>query len=131
MRQLRFLVFIGALAACASSNQSPPSRPAPKDINVITARELEDPAVQGSDALAAVRHLRPSYFLVRPGGSIQNKSAGSVHVSIDGQSLQAVSELSKFRVNDLLEVRYLNANDAAQRFGTAAGSGGVILVKTK
>src|SRR4051812_31329549 len=135
MRPLPFLLMLGVLAACASSTQgatqASSSRPAPKDINVIAATELEDPAVQGTDALSAIRHLRPSYFLVRPGGSIQNKSAGTVHVSIDGGSLQTVDNLGRYRVNDIGEVRYLNANDATQRFGTAAGGGGVIQVKTK
>jgi hypothetical protein len=134
MRHLPIVVLVTALAACGGSSgqqvqQS--SRVAPKDINLVTAKELEDPAVQGTDALSALRHLRPGYFLSRPGGSIQNKSAGTVHVSIDGGSLQTVDNLSRYRVNDIAEVRYLNSTDATQRFGTAAGSGGVILVKTR
>ena len=39
--------------------------------------------------------------------------------------------LSRLRPNQIVEIRYLSATDAAQRFGTSAGSGGVIVVKTR
>ena len=58
-------------------------------------------------------------------------TAGSVHVSVDGGPLLTVDNLSRLRPTQIAEIRYLNSSDAAQRFGTSAASGGVILVRSK
>jgi hypothetical protein len=97
---------------------------------VITAEELADPSVAAGDALEAVRRLRPRFLMTR-GGSATSSTAGNVHISVDGGPLLTLDNLSRFRPSQIAELRYLNASDAAQRFGTNAGSGGVILVKTR
>ena len=98
--------------------------------NLITATELADESVKRGDALAAIRHLRPGFLVSRAGGTSQ-KGAGTTHVSIDGGPLVALSALSDIPANEVAEIRYLSAPDAAQRFGSAAGSGPAILVKRK
>ena len=137
-RTFRILVVasLSSIAACGSkpTGEAPgaTSAPAPKrDPNVITEAELADPSVGTADALTAVRKLRPSFLLSRGSGSIQNKSAGSVHVSINNGALVSLSELTSVRAADVKEIRYMSATDAAQKFGTAAGSGGVLVVKTR
>ena len=128
------ILLIGALA-CASApsssgGQKVDAGPKP-NADVILAAELADQKVGDSDALEAVRRLRPRFLATRGSGSINNKSAGSVHISVNGGSLQTVDNLSRLRVDEVLEIRYLSASDAAQRFGASASSGPVILVKTK
>ena len=125
------------LAAACSGNPAPAVDPnagrgtTARRTDVITAEELADPTVSSGDALEAVRRLRPGFLMSRGASSIRDPSAGSVHVSIDGGSLGTLDNLSRLRPNQIAEIRYLSAADAAQRFGTSAGSGGVIVVKTK
>lgn len=127
------------LAACATSS-TPSSEPAPtstasrstiRNQTVITTSELSDPTLAGVNALDAVRRLRPSFLLTRGVVSGQNPRAGNVQVSVDGGSLAAVTTLSSMRVEEIAEIRYLNATDAAQQFGTSSASGPVILVKRR
>ena len=131
---------MAALFLCAmacSGNPAPAADPnavrgtAGRRTDVITAEELADPSISMGDALDAVRRLRPGFLLSRGAVSIKDPSAGSVHVSIDGGTLVALSSLSQLRANQLAEIRYLSAADAAQRFGVISGSGGVIMVKSK
>ncbi|MEO7360075.1 MAG: hypothetical protein ABI120_07090 [Gemmatimonadaceae bacterium] len=88
-------------------------------------------AIGTGDALEAVRRLRPRFLIVRGASSIRTPDAGAVHVSVDGGALQAVSILSRMRTGELAEIRFLNASEAAQRFGTASGTGAVLVVKTR
>ena len=119
----------GNPAPAASANEG--TTTTARRADVITAEELADPTVSSGDALEAVRRLRPGFLMSRGATSIKNTSAGSVHVSIDGGSLGTLDNLSRLRPNQIAEIRYLSAADAAQRFGSLAGSGGVILVKSK
>jgi hypothetical protein len=102
-----------------------------RNADVISAAELADPSVATGNALEAVQRLRPRFLMTRGAMSVKNTTAGSTHVSIDGGPLLTVDALSRLRPSQLLEIRYLSASDAAQRFGTAAGSGGVILAKSR
>ena len=99
--------------------------------DVITATELASATVSSGDALEAVRRLRPRFLATRGSGSIRAAGAGSVHVSLDGGPLQGVSFLSRMRPGEIAEIRYLSASQAAQQFGTNAGTGGVMLVKSR
>ena len=125
-----------AFALACTSNPAPggdPATPASatRRTDVITAHELADPSVAAGDALEAVRRLRPSFLITRGASSLKNATAGSVHVSIDGAPLLTVDNLARLRPAQIAEIRYLSATDAAQRFGTSAGSGAVILVRSR
>lgn len=102
-----------------------------RNADVISQAELADPAVATGNALEAVQRLRPRFLMTRGAMSVKNTTAGSTHVSIDGGPLLTVDALSRLRPSQLMEIRYLSASDAAQRFGTTAGSGGVILVRSR
>lgn len=99
--------------------------------DVITGQELVEASVSSGDALEAVRRLRPRFLATRGTSSIRFASAGSVHISLDGGPLLALNELSRMRPSEIAEIRYLNATDATQRFGTLAGSGAVLLVRSR
>ena len=101
--------------------------------NVISQAELSDPAIAAMDALTAIRQLRPSFFrdrgpqTLRSGGD-PSLAPGQVRISQDYGPLQAVGTLSSIGTRTLVEVRYLNANDATARFGINANGGPVIVV---
>ena len=124
-----------AALACAGGSSSASDTNVPTTTNrnadFITAEELADPSVSSGTALEAVQRLRPRFLMTRGAVSGRNTSAGSVHVSVDGGPLLTVDNLSRLRPAQIAEIRYLNSSDAAQRFGTSAASGGVILVKSR
>ena len=124
-----------ALSIACSSNPEPETasaNPGSRNDDVITAAELSDPTIAGADALSAVQRLRPRFLLTR--GTMSAKyatTAGTVHVSVDGGALLTVDALTRYTAQQLSEIRYVSAIDAAQRGGTAAGSGAVLVVKSK
>jgi hypothetical protein len=134
-RRLLIAAFLIAGVGCASASTSNPAgAPSTKsrtNPDVITVDELADPSVADGDAMLAVRHLRPQFLSTRGSISVQNRSAGTAHVSVNGGGLQALSQLSQMRVSEISEIRYYGPSDAAQKFGTASGGGAVIAVKTK
>ena len=132
-----FLVAVLAVgSACAQSAPSTTtdvSAATPrvrKNPDVISEQELRDPTIAGSDAMTAIRQLRPAFFRTRGPQSFSNATAGQVQVSQDYGPLQSVGNLSAVDTRSLVEVRYLNANDAQARFGINANGGPVIVVLT-
>ena len=119
------------LFAAASCAAPPASVSLPRLTNnprVISLQELRDPVIASMDALKAIRHLRPAFF--RPAGpqSFVNGDAGQVHYSMDFGPLRPVSELVTLTTAMLVEIRYLDANDAQNRFGLKANGGPVIVL---
>ena len=133
----RFLVALLVVgAACAQSSASTSSgttAAAPrvrKNPDIISQDELRDPTIAGADAMTAIRQLRPAFFRERGPQSFQNAAAGKVQISQDYGPLQAVGNLTSIDTRSLVEVRYLNANDAQNRFGINANGGPVIVLLT-
>ena len=135
-RRLTLVVLLAAGAACAQQTASTStvasqgsSRPR-KNSDVISQDELRDPTIAGTDAMTAIRQLRPAFFRTRGPMSFQNTTAGQVQISQDYGPLQQLSNLSSVDTRSLVEVRYLNANDAQNRFGINANGGPVIVLVT-
>lgn len=133
----RFLVvLLVAGAACAQKTATTSTAPTTstsrvrKNPDVISQEELRDPTIAGVDAMTAIRQLRPAFFRNRGPQSFTNATAGQVQVSQDYGPLQPVSQLATVDTRSLVEVRYLNANDAQNRFGINANGGPVIVVLT-
>ena len=133
-RLLVALLAVGAACAPPSSSASTDvgtSAPrARKNPDIISEQELRDPTIAGTDAMTAIRQLRPAFFRNRGPQSFSNASAGQVQVSQDYGPLQSVNNLTAIDTRSLVEVRYLNANDAQSRFGITANGGPVIVVLT-
>jgi len=133
-RFLALLLVVGA--ACAqktTSSSTEATAAAPrirKNPDVISQQELRDPTIAGADAMTAIRQLRPAFFRNRGPQSFSNATAGQVQVSQDYGPLQSVNSLTAVDTRSLVEVRYLNANDAQNRFGINANGGPVIVVLT-
>jgi hypothetical protein len=110
--------------------------PVSRNRDLITQADLSaDPSTLSQSVLEVVRNLRP-HFLNDHGSNalgasgISDPEAGKVHASVDNGRIVSVSELSGMHANQVIEIRYLNAGQAMQRFGSAARQGPVILVTT-
>jgi hypothetical protein len=135
-RRLCLVALVVAGAACAQKTATT-STVAPqgsartrKNMDIISQEELRDPTIAGTDAMTAIRQLRPAFFRTRGPMSFQNTTAGQVQISQDYGPLQSLNALSAVDTRSLVEVRYLNANDAQNRFGINANGGPVIVVMT-
>lgn len=125
---------VAITAACGGSRypDTPGGAPAPSRLErqpyVISSEELQDPSIYSRDAYTAIRHLRPSFFKYHGPNSFVQSSTGVIHISSDYGPLQDVKELSKMNTQGMLEVRYLNEEQAQARFGLNANGGPVIVL---
>jgi hypothetical protein len=134
-RTLALLLVLSA--SCAKSTSSTATTaPAPsatreaRNPDVISRTELQDPTIAGTDAMTAIRQLRPAFFRTRGPVSLSNATAGLTQISQDFGPLQPVNNLSAIDTRSLVEVRFLNAVDAQSRFGINANGGPVIVLLT-
>ena len=121
-------------SACGSSRYPdvPGGSSAPlrmeRSANVISAEELQDPVIQSHDAYTAIRQLRPSFFTYHGPNSFVQSNTGVIHISSVYGPLQEIQELGKMNTFGIVEVRYLNAEQAQGRFGLNANGGPVIVL---
>jgi hypothetical protein len=133
-RRLALVLLVAA--ACAKPTKSTTGgeaaseQRAARDPNKISTAELQDPTIAGTDAATAIRQLRPAFFRTRGPQSFGNTSAGFVQISQDYGPLQSLNQLSAIDTRSLVEVRYLSAVEAQQRFGINANGGPVIVLLT-
>jgi type IV pilus biogenesis protein CpaD/CtpE len=136
----RLIAVVVVLAACATNsppvadNGAAPADRVTKNPLIISTEELQDPVIASTDALTAIRQLRPAFFRDRGPTTFRNvdpaQAPGLVRVSQDFGQPQQVSVLSGISTRSLVEVRYLNTNEAQARFGINANGGPVIVVLT-
>lgn len=115
-----------------------PHVPSQRNRDLITQDDLSaDPILRAQSVLEVVRALRPHFLNDRGNNTIQDQSAalsdpeaGHVHASIDGGRVVPIGELNGMHANEVIEIRFLNAGQAMQKFGTAARQGPIILVTT-
>src|SRR6185503_19470226 len=100
-----------------------------RDRDVITQSELADPALRAMSVLDVIRSLRPQFLTVRGRVSNSDPEAGQVHASFDFNGVVPLRELANMHANGIVEIRFLNAAAAMQRFGGSAHEGPVIVVK--
>jgi hypothetical protein len=120
------LLFAASCAAPRGPNAAP--RRANTNPRVISTGELRDPVLASMDLLKAIRYLRPNFFNATAPQSFVNADAGQLHYSLDFGPIRPVSELVTLTTAMLVEIRYLDANDAQNRFGLNAHGGPVILL---
>lgn len=122
---------------------TPADAPVNRNRDLITQEELQGSNIVGLSVLEAVKTLRPQFLTERgkntapaklnndPNGPpLNDGESGKVHVSIDGNKIALLDELSTIRASTVKEVRFLNIAQAHQKFGGAAREGPVILVTT-
>ena len=120
-----------SIAACASSSSgstaTQQSRPRTSR-DVITAEELA--TIDAQTALQAIQRLRPNFLQTRGGASMSiNSGPVDIVVYVDQTRMGGPSSLSQIPVTEIREIRYLNATDATQRYGTGHGAGAIIVTR--
>ncbi len=127
MSDLRRLAIAGCLVAVACG-------PAPRAAEPILSRRvlLEDEirGTQVGTAYQIVARLRPEWLRRRGRASVRDPTAGAVLVYLNGMRQGGVSALDAIVAETVLEMEYLNGQEATTRFGTGHG-GGVILVRLR
>ena len=125
----RFPVAVLAPAAlilavsCSTASQTE-SASSPQDVLMA-----EDLAKSGeNNLLYALERLRPNW--IRPRGAVSFRGANPVIVYVDGLRMGGVDYLEIVMINQVESVRFVDAADAATRWGLNV-VGGVIEVSTK
>lgn len=93
--------------------------------NVITGEQLIE--TRQSNLYAALQVLRPAWLRSR--GSTSISSPSEVTLFVNEAPYGTVNNLSSIPIDAVLDVRYLSASEAGSRYGTAAGNGGLLLVR--
>ena len=95
--------------------------------NVLTHEQLQ--ATSETDLYLVIDRLRPRWLRAR--GASSFGAPAVVMLFVDNAPRGSVAELRGIHVNDIQEVRYYSATEAATRYGTTAGSGGAVVVTTR
>lgn len=98
---------------------------------VVTRAELDASSLGDVDALTIIKQLRPRYLSYRGPASTSDPRGGGIQVSINQGRLTGTEVLTSIRKDEIDEIRYLNAAAAAQRFGSLAKAGPVILLRRR
>jgi len=117
------VVLVGA-GACASSGASGSSGTSGA---LITGEQLV--ATNQSDLFQALQTLRPQWL--RPRGAASLSGPTEVMLFVNEAPYGTVNDLSGIPITAVQDVRFLNASEAGSRYGTAAGAGGLLLVRTR
>lgn len=115
-------------AACGAHRAPDPFPPMQRNPLVISAIELQDPVIVTMDALRAIRRLRPAFFRATAPQSFRDADAGQLHYSMDYGPVRPIEELRTITTAMIVEIRYLDQNAAANRFGLNANGGPVIVL---
>lgn len=121
MRYRHVVLFVTLAAAAACASAGGPGNPGERrSADVITAAEIQK--VTGlTTAYDAVQRLRPQ-FLRTHGRSTFVGSEGIV-VYVDGMQRGDLDALRQIGINDVKEIRYVNARDATTKYGTGVNQG--------
>jgi hypothetical protein len=107
------------LAACATGGSVGGASAPSRNRDLITSAEL---AKENSPTVYdAIEHLRPEMLRPRPGNSSSSLASSSdytVHVYMDNNRLGEIAELRAVPLAAVKEIRYLDPNQAMQRFGS-------------
>jgi hypothetical protein len=120
--------------AAASSSASSTQTPRRGNSELITQDEITAAGVR--NALEVIQRVRPS--MLRPRGSSTNQSVSgesysqattiSVVVYMDDIRMGEPSQLSNVSVDNIREIRFINARDATTRWGTGHTAGVIQLI---
>ena len=95
--------------------------------NMLTNEQLTETGE--TNAYQAVQRLRPQWLRPRGQGSIGGQTV--VTLFVDGSPRGDASDLNTMQVFNIEDIRYLSASEAAFQFGTIAGNGGTLVVRTR
>lgn len=121
---LAMVAVLLAVGACASSGSSGSSG---TSATVITGEQLM--ATNQSNLFQALQNIRPQWLRSRGSASLSGPT--QVMLFVNEAPYGTVNDLSSIPIDAVQDVRFLNASEAGSRYGTAAGAGGLLLVRTR
>lgn len=123
MRGTMLLLIALSLGACAST----PGSGSGGLGDTITREELIES--RHPDLFTALQNLRPTWIRGRGANSVNYSS--EVVVFMNGAPYGTVSDLRSIPVDVVRDVQFMTASEAGARYGTPAGSSGLLLVRTR
>ncbi|UCG87599.1 MAG: TonB-dependent receptor plug domain-containing protein [Gemmatimonadota bacterium] len=114
---------IGLTASCAATTQQGSSG---RSRNVLTAEDLQGQSERNLYDLLA--RMRPNW--IRPQGAVLATGTTPVLVYVNNVRMGGVAVLADIRLDEVEQVRFVDAIDATTRYGMNT-DGGVIEVTTK
>ncbi len=123
-RDLVVLLAALGVAACAAASQG--GQTAARSSNIITAEEIA--SISAANAYEVVQRLRSKWLITRgtPGARdpiLEGGLSGGIVVYLDGVRRGGVEALRDIPVEQIRELRWIDAKDATTRYGTGHTSG--------
>jgi hypothetical protein len=112
---------VSALGVACVPARSIPTDTQPTHYNLITASEISR-KVGDTDLLHAIQALRPRYLM--PSGSLRLTPPV---MYINGLRVRDAGYLETVRTETLIEARFLNAMEAAARYGRGHEGGAIVV----
>ncbi|MEO8909150.1 MAG: hypothetical protein ABI408_02845 [Gemmatimonadaceae bacterium] len=135
-----YLAGFALLTACArpaidpadlTSTMAMAMTTAPRRADYLTDDEITSTNADASTAYDALARLRPNWFAAHGVTSFSANGKAFAMVYLDGQKYGDLNMLRNVEAFQVANARYYDVTQAGARFGIAAGSGGVIEIKTK
>ena len=126
---LAIVMLPAALGACAAGG---PGAASGSDRELLTLEDLEPYLAQ--NAYTVVRRLRGHWFNTRSTSTMMDPNIGAnnqaeIKVYIDGVlRTEGVEALKEISVNEVREMRHLDARDATMQYGTDHGAGAILVL---
>lgn len=118
------LTMVAAACAAGPGTGTGTGPTAMRDRDVIGPDELATVEVR-TTALQMIQRLRP--FWLRSRGPVGVRNEPPIPVYVNNQRVSESAPLERYTAGELLELRFLNASLATQRFGTGHPSGAILL----
>jgi hypothetical protein len=114
--------FVLLLAGCAAG---PARQPASvTDRNLLTAEEMR--AAGHTDAFRAVQSMRPQWLRIRGPTSLTQPEV-IIKVYLDGSLMGGTEQLQRITISSISSIRFLDANEATQRYGFDHVNGAILV----
>jgi hypothetical protein len=125
---MRLLVFVGGALVVGAPLVAQQHR----QKNVLTAEEIEHWKANMSTAYDVVSMMRPHWLKVRelaklPGRRDEPFQGTQVNVYLNNQNMGSPDFLKSIPLENVLEMRWLSANETASRFGPTDGQASIVL----
>ena len=119
----RLLLAVLLVSGCATGPQSKSATSTSPNRSLITQSEIDQSA--SMTAYDMIRALRPHWLNVR--GVTSFRGENPIILYVNETRVGSVARLRDYAPRDLREIRFLDATQATQRFGTGHRSGAIML----
>lgn len=110
-------------AATPQAGAAPSTR---RSTSVITSEELSETNAQ--NAYYAIQMLRPGWFRSRARTSLgAGGAADPMYVYLDNTRYGTIQSLQQMSLSGIAEIRYMDASEATNRFGTGHAMGAIVI----